>query len=143
MQFQYKVFPLNEVVSLLEPNYSDCRPGYLGDEISAALIEGFRWVRSDGEYAIFERAVQTPDPSEMLKALRAAAGIVRQHNLFVASEQDRIDTLDRFFTWWNHVALPALYPGDFVKSNDARVTELVSYADKKHQQQEAWKASHK
>ncbi len=142
-RFQYKVFPLDEAVNLFEVNYSDSRPGYLHEAIKAALENGFRWARTDGEHAVFERVVEfeTPEPVEMLSALRAAAGIVRQHNLFTASEQDRTDTLNRFFTWWNYVALPALYPGDFVKSEDPSpsVRELVTYAQDKHEQRKDWK----
>jgi hypothetical protein len=59
--FDYKVFPLLRVVELFSARVG-LPDAYLAqdDETTAiqyALKEGYRWVRSDGEHAIFEKGV--------------------------------------------------------------------------------------
>ncbi len=60
MPFEYRVHPANAVVELLSPKRFDMPDAYIAsdletDTIRETLALGFRWVRTDGEHAIFER----------------------------------------------------------------------------------------
>jgi hypothetical protein len=64
--------------------------------------------------------------SRLRPALQAAAGIFRQHNLLsTASDEDRRETLERLFTWWNYIALVALYPDEYALPRDTDLRQRV------------------
>jgi hypothetical protein len=58
-----------------------------------------------------EPRVARYDPGTLLlwSALRAAAGVLGQHNLLTtASDEERREAIERFCAWWNRTALPML-----------------------------------
>lgn len=60
-RFEYRVHPAQAVVECFTPPRFDMADAYLSsdaetDSIKETLAAGFRWVRTDGEHAIFERA---------------------------------------------------------------------------------------
>ena len=63
-RYDYRIFPLDFTASLFAARARAKHEGFVADcphsrAIDDALREGFRWVRTDGELAIFER--KTPD----------------------------------------------------------------------------------
>jgi hypothetical protein len=61
MPFDYKVFPAQSVYEYFEvPLYQGAyrSKSLLDDEIKAALDAGYRWVRTEGEHAIFEKIME-------------------------------------------------------------------------------------
>lgn len=58
-RYQYKALPANLVVQILAAQ-TCAEAGYITDDwpartLHALLRDGFRWVRTDNEYSIFEK----------------------------------------------------------------------------------------
>ena len=79
MPFNYKVFPADRVVEIFGvlPEYGivPTQDSYLAsdaltDEIRAALQAGYRWVRTDGDLAVFELELTTWAANMMRRDLR-------------------------------------------------------------------------
>lgn len=61
-RYEYRVHPANAVIELLSPKRFDMPDAFLASDLETDTIRetvdsGFRWVRTDGDYAIFEREV--------------------------------------------------------------------------------------
>lgn len=67
-KYEYATMPFTEVVGLIRTFDAATMPGaYLSDDDSLRLFcgllsGGFRWVRTDGDLAIFERAIEEHSP---------------------------------------------------------------------------------
>lgn len=63
VRYEYAVMPRDEVVALVRTFDAATTPGaYLSDDASHRdycdlLARGFRWVRTDGDVAVFEKAI--------------------------------------------------------------------------------------
>lgn len=62
--FEYRTLPLSIVVGLTDgsPKHPDA---YLSDDadsraFNSIIAEGFRWIRTDGDLAVFERCYEYP-----------------------------------------------------------------------------------
>lgn len=61
LRFHYLVFKLDVIAPMLEPPDEENRPGaYLAEDATSkalkdALAKGYRWTRTDGDNAIFEK----------------------------------------------------------------------------------------
>lgn len=83
--------------------FEDSLVGIIADGLDA-FVDGRGWdIRHERAKDLANAA---PD---LLEALKAAEGIIQQHNLLSTdTDDDRLATLVRLIHWWNHVALPAL-----------------------------------
>ena len=49
------------------------------------------------------------DAQALLDVLKAGGQVVQQHNLLsTATDEERRKTLERWFDWWNNLAVPAI-----------------------------------
>ena len=76
--FQYKLFRIADVVALFRHTTTPLPDAYLAESadsdlahIRLALSQGYRWIRTEGEFAIFEQAC--PDSSANMPPHIAAA----------------------------------------------------------------------
>jgi hypothetical protein len=75
IRYEYLCFPADSVCSLFAARAREKREGYVADcllsqAIDQALRDGFRWVRTDFELAIFEREAPEQGHREQAAARR-------------------------------------------------------------------------
>ena len=67
VQYEYRLLPTARVIETLSALSTQLQDGaYIAsdaetDAIREALAAGFRWIRTDGELAVFERVVPGPE----------------------------------------------------------------------------------
>lgn len=78
-QFEYVALPLRDVLALAAARGMTEAPdgSYLSDDgptraVARAFADGFRWVRTEGDFAVFERVV----PAAPVRGIAAARGFL-------------------------------------------------------------------